>query len=99
MAAEILVSGKKKFRIQKYPDKRGQGLCSLFQAPRQSGPRNRESANNITGGNWGEQLSLPSFFLFPAPTTFGVPFSFASSPRSESLEQASAYGASAEIPH
>ena len=29
-----------------------------------------------------------SFFLFSAPTTFRVPFSFASSPLSESLEQA-----------
>ena len=44
-----------------------------------------------TGGNWGEKgrrLSLPSFFLFPAPPTFRVPFSFTSSPLSESLEQA-----------
>ena len=32
-------------------------------------------------------LSLPSFFLFSAPPTFRVPFSFASSPLSESLEQ------------
>ena len=33
---------------------------------------------NKTEGNWGE----------PAPPTFRVPFSFASSPLSESLEQA-----------
>ena len=30
----------------------------------------------------------PSFFLFPAPPTFRVPFTFASSPLSESLEKA-----------
>ena len=32
-------------------------------------------------------VSLPSFSFFPAPPTFRVPFSLASSPLSESLEQ------------
>ena len=31
---------------------------------------------------------IPFFFLFPAPPTFCAPFTFASSPLSESLEQA-----------
>ena len=37
---------------------------------------------------WGYCFSLPSFFLFPAPPTFRLPFSFASSQLSESLGQA-----------
>ena len=41
---------------------------------------------NKTGGNWGEKGQF--FFFFPAPTNFRVPFTFASSPLSESLEQA-----------
>ena len=53
--------------------------------------RKREHENK-TGGNWGEKgrgsLSLPSFFLFPVPPPFRVPFTFASSPLSESLERA-----------
>ena len=32
--------------------------------------------------------AIPSFFLFPAPPTFRVPFSFLSSLLSETLEQA-----------
>ena len=34
-------------------------------------------------------FSIPSFFLFPSPPTFRVPFSFASSSLSESLGKAS----------
>ena len=49
--------------------------------------RKREHENK-TGGIWEEKgqgtgLSLPSFFLFPAPPLFRVPFTFASSPLSE----------------
>ena len=62
--------------------------CSLFQAPRYnvvgSGELRKRKHGNKKAGN-----SLPfSFFLFPAPPTFRMPFSFASSPLSESLEQA-----------
>ena len=48
--------------------------------------RNREHENK-TGGNWG---SIHSFFLFPTPPTFRVPFTFtfASSTLPESLQQA-----------
>ena len=49
--------------------------------------RNREHENK-TGGNWGEKGRLsPFLFLFPAPPTFRVPLSLASSPLSENLEQ------------
>ena len=70
---------------------------SLFQAPRESGPLTWESANTKikreeTGDSRAGGASLyvlsPFLFLFPAPPTFRVPFSFASSPPSESLEQA-----------
>ena len=37
---------------------------------------------------WGYCFSLPSFFFFPASPTVPLSFSFASSPLSESLEQA-----------
>ena len=57
------------------------GIYSLFQAPRKLGPLNWESANTKIkreetgerrdGGN-DYRLSLPSFFLFPAPPTFHV---------------------------
>ena len=43
--------------------------------------RKRENENK-TRGNWG---SIHSFFLFPAPPTFHVPFTFASSALPESL--------------
>ena len=48
--------------------------------------RKREHENK-TGGNWEEKGRLP-FSFFPAPPTFRMPFTFASSPQSESLEQA-----------
>ena len=38
--------------------------------------------------NWIEKARTFSFLLFPAPTTLRVPFTLASSPPSESLEQA-----------
>ena len=77
-----------------YYDRAGNWIGgSLFHAPRQSGPLNlrKRKNENKTVVNWGgkgRRTSLPSFFLFPAPPTFRVPFSFASSPVSESLEQA-----------
>ena len=50
---------------------------------------NRESANaEIKRKETGESLRGGTFFLFRAPQTFRVPFSFSSSPLSESLEQA-----------
>ena len=46
---------------------------------------------NKTGGNWGEQglwSSLSLHFSFFLPPNFRVPFTLASSPLSEGLEQA-----------
>ena len=56
------------------------GIGSLFQALRLSGPLRKCEHENKTGGNWEEE----------APT-FRVPVTFASSPLSESLEQAREY--------
>ena len=59
---------------------------SLFQESEIVGSAElrKHKHENITEGNWGEKrrqrLSLPSFFLFPAPPTFYLPFTFASSP-------------------
>ena len=50
--------------------------------------RKREHENK-TGGNWGEEVFfLFSRLFFLAPPTFRVLFTFASSPLSDSLEQA-----------
>ena len=50
--------------------------------------RNHKTNNRKTGENWGEE-GRPFLFPFPAPLTFRLPFTFASSLVSESLEQAS----------
>ena len=49
--------------------------------------RKREHENKRRG-NWGEKGRLPFCLFFPAPPTFRMPFTFTSSPQSESLEQA-----------
>ena len=54
--------------------------------------RKREDENK-TEGNWGEQALSLFLFLFFASPTFRVPFTFASSPLPESLEQARANNA------
>ena len=61
------------------------GIYSLIQAPRWSGQLNWKSASTKIKL---EETGKTSFFLFPAPPTFRTPFTFASSPLSESLEQA-----------
>ena len=63
---------------------------SLFQAPRQSGPLNWESASTkIKREKTGRgEDSVPSFFLFPAPPTFCTPFFRVFPTLSEILEQA-----------
>ena len=60
----------------------------MIVAPAELKTREHE---NKTGGNWGEQglwSSLSLHFSFFPPPTFRVPFTLASSPLSESLEQA-----------
>ena len=65
-------------------------VCSRLRVVAPAELKKREQENTAEG-NWGEQglwSSLSLHFSFFPPPTFRVPFTFASSPLSESLEQA-----------